>query len=489
MANPTDRATLNDSEVSLLLNAARRASAEPQPFGVLWRQDPAKPNSACLTLGFPPVEGVDSPEPMFDRLVWWSKGLCERRRVAVISSRVGAKKDQLSWWYDLLRTAVLRVRPEYECLMCVDGTTTHETLHRSSELFGVPRLNVTVHDSTLSQMQLMDWLRKRLDVEAVSAQTELPEWTAEVLPRLDTNNEEQPAVEPLRDRLNVRLAQRCYVLSIRGGGHLHQLLKAQLLDAHSTPLVFLAGGGDSAVEVQQELLDRGAIAWLVDGVADGEARRPENPHQTVNCNDSVGPLAAPDEWLCHWTRPCAGEWPGQSRTDYLDELILGCSTNDRSALASLLRIVSHAEILASRVRGEACAVSFTQVPLQEFRSRRVYRRHRRRYDFESWGIAVRRESLEKLGARPVQYGSPSSADARHSDDDVWYQPETDQSGNIDWREEREWRLPANLNLNDLPTSSVCVFVNSPDELGVVSSACDWQVVVVPPSPNENPSAL
>jgi len=469
-----------------MLDAARQTSADPQSFDVLWRQDSAEPGSACLTLGFPSADDVDSPESRFYRLVWWPKGLCVHRRVAIISSRVGAKKHQLVWWFDLLRTAVLRVCPENECLMCVDATTTHESLYRSAELFGVPRLNVKVHDTSLSQPQLKDWLRTRLEADASPNHPEVPDWNAEVLPRLATNDEEQDAPGPLRDRLNVMLAQRCYALSIRGGGHLHGLLTEQLAaPAKSAPLVFLAGRRDASSDVQRDLVDRGAVAWLVEGVADSRSQKSISHHPGANSDDCIGPLAAPEEWLCHWTRPCAGEWPGQSRTDYLDELILGCSTNDRSALASLLRIVSHAEILASHVRRETYAVSFTEVPLQEFRSRRVYRRHRRRYDFESWGIAVRRDSLEKLGARPVQYGSPKSAESQHAEDDVWYHPETDQSGTIDWRVEREWRLPTSLNLNDLPPSSVCVFVNSPGERDVVRSACNWQVVVVPSTPKQN----
>jgi hypothetical protein len=289
---------------------------------------------------------------------------------------------------------------------------------------------------------------------------------------------------PLRDRLNLQLSHRIYVLSCRDGGHIHCLLKGLLADESPVrPLVFLADGLRSHGETRQELLELRAVAWLVDSVTPDESLESVSRHSTGS--GTSGPIANPEEWLCHWTRPCTGEWPGQSRTDYLDELILGCATRDRSALASLLRIVSHREILASHIRDAAYVVSFTEVPLLQFRSRRVYRRHRRRHDFEPFGIAVRRDVLKKLGARPVTYGPATRKDALTSDDAVWHQPAKDHSGKIDWRAEREWRLPANLRLDELPAQSVCVFVNSPDEVEVVRSVCDWPVVAIPMPPKKN----
>ena len=107
------------------------------------------------------------------------------------------------------------------------------------------------------------------------------------------------------------------------------------------------------------------------------------------------PLSHPADWLLHWTRSTVGPWPDQDEQEFSDELILGCRSADRSVFATLLRIVTEGRLWASAeaIRGGFRVVSFTEVPLHEFRRRRTYRRHRRRYDFEPWGIAVRRDIL------------------------------------------------------------------------------------------------
>ncbi len=124
------------------------------------------------------------------------------------------------------------------------------------------------------------------------------------------------------------------------------------------------------------------------------------------------PLQNPNEWLLHWTRAATGPWPGETSEEFLDALILQTETADHSAVTTLLRILSEGILRASAegIRGSFPVVAFTGVPLQEFRKRRVFRKHRHRFDFEPWGIAIRRNSLVSLGIRPVIYGTKKIGD-------------------------------------------------------------------------------
>lgn len=464
---------------------------------VMWRSGSDDDGRSCLTIGLPEAdpESVSDGDPSHGgpvadvfrrRLIWWPDGLTRRRRVTMISSRTGARHDQQVWWYDLLRTAVLRVNVERECVTTVCGTATHDAAQRASQVFGVPRLSVSVDDRQVDQSELIEWLEQRLASESATGRSmDAGHWRAELSPQLReaslTDSSAVTAEVPGRDAVQCFAGDRSYVLSCRHGGHVHGLLNARLNEVPGKPpLILLAEGPGTTADCHVELVQAGAVPWLVAGVRTDRTQTAQAGSEMSSPTAvSDGPLEQPENWLCHWTRPCFGAWPDQPETDYLDELVLGCDTADRSALATLLRMVSQQTILASEIRRGQRAVSFTEVPLAEFRQRRVYRRHRRRYDFEPWGIAIRRDVLQAAGARPVTYGTAGETRSGVEVESVWYQPATDQAGKIDWREEREWRLASDLRLSRLSDANVCLFVESVAEADVVHRQCSCPVVVVP----------
>ena len=75
----------------------------------------------------------------------------------VVSSRVRERRDQLGWWYDLLRTAVLRVDSSDECLFAVDGTVSADAVVRAAELFEIPLLQVSFAER-VSSASVAEWL-------------------------------------------------------------------------------------------------------------------------------------------------------------------------------------------------------------------------------------------------------------------------------------------------------------------------------------------
>ncbi len=485
MTDPHE-SSLNTAEQLVSLADAEEEARQSERYRVLWQADSRRQDSACLTTGLPGVMPEAAWEIFRHRLIWWPAGVTERHRAGVISSRIGTRPDQHTWWFDLLRTAVLRVAAENECVLTVDRTAPRPAVKRACELFGIPHLDLTVDERQVERPQLVRWLADRIQASQFAASANSPhDRQAFVSPSLlSVSTSEKASLSPtvpVRDAVLCAAGHRSYVLSCRTGGAIHRLLRSWLTSAEETPsLVLIADGPGTPPDCRRELADYGAVPWLVRSSESppggpGQAKRP-----AVAASQSCdGPLECPTDWLCHWTRPCPGAWPGQPETEYLDELLLGSRSADRSALAALLRIVSHRRVLASVIRQQHRAVSFTEVPLAEFRQRRVYRRHRRRYDFEPWGVAVRRSVLMQLGARPVSYGTSDERPADENADSVWYQPAADRSGRIDWREEREWRIAEDLSLDSVPDSAVCLFVDSASEAETVSRQCSWPVIVLP----------
>ena len=134
------------------------------------------------------------------------------------------------------------------------------------------------------------------------------------------------------------------------------------------------------------------------------------------------------------------------------------------------------------IRGGYAVTAFTQVPLAQFRTRRIFRPHRRRYDFEPWGIAIRNSTLTKLGARPVIYGTEDLWQNLAPADQPFFQ-KINLDGNINAPAEREYRLPHDLLLTQIPPSDLVVFVDSPNDAAIVSASGPWQVLVLPPAPD------
>jgi hypothetical protein len=238
------------------------------------------------------------------------------------------------------------------------------------------------------------------------------------------------------------------------------------------------------------------------------------------------PPAATWDFLTHTTRACVGPWPDQSRDDFIDSLLDGRPDADHSPLAALVRIVTQRRLIASSlaIRGRYRIVSFTAVPLAELPRLRVFRSHRSRWDFEPYGICIRREWLERRGAQPVRYGGEPDWQRMAEPDRPFFQlvrrvdrgefgrrhtPEQladqtagrpftptispgearesglatgDAAGNaervaIDWTVEHEWRHLGDLDLSALGRDEALLFVPDEEKARLLLEFSPWPVTV------------
>jgi hypothetical protein len=188
--------------------------------------------------------------------------------------------------------------------------------------------------------------------------------------------------------------------------------------------------------------------------------------------------------LTHCTRRRPGPWPGEDEDQFLDDLILDRAGADHSALAALWRIVHSGRLIASGefVRGETPVVSFTAVPLSQLQTLRTYRSHLGRWDFEPYGICIRRDWLQRCGARPVQYGDESLWETLPDADRPFFQKSDSHTASgkrIDWTVEREWRHVGDMELEAIPAEAALLFVPSESEARQLAAVSPWPIVVLP----------
>lgn len=126
-------------------------------------------------------------------------------------------------------------------------------------------------------------------------------------------------------------------------------------------------------------------------------------------------------------------------------------------------------------------VCLTAVPVYQLSALRTYRAHRHRWDFEPYGIAIRRDWLERRGARPVTYGGDAEWQRLAVEDRPWFQRRNSRRGRsgrtLDWTVEQEWRIRGDLDLTSLPATAAFVFV--PDEAAAarIADSSRWPVLV------------
>lgn len=296
--------------------------------------------------------------------------------------------------------------------------------------------------------------------------------------------------EPLRDAVSFSIADRVYCLHVRSGGNLDRLLNRRLQEDHfraDATRVVLTSSNRQQPPVRQESsmtkwLDRGAVGWLVNVADENGARnhRSESactqPHLSVALRQLSCPLHLLDtrNFVVHATRGNLKLHPHASNSTCSQKLWTEGSARFLTAVEVLDQICKQARIESSAKwnRTETECVSFADVALSQLLSRRTFRSHLGRWDWEPYGILVDRQALKSLGARPVIYGDDALYQTLSASDRPFFQP---AGRDRQWCEEREWRLPGRLRLDLLPACSIRVFVQHKCQAQQFAKRYPWPV--------------
>ena len=388
-------------------------------------------------------------EAMLDQVDGRSTDLLSRKTIFVASSRLPRKLDTIPELFDALLKLATQLDPAKDALVTAEGTTCDRLVRRIGELFRVPvvLLHGTDNEAKFRQLAL-EIQDSANDVAVLTSQ------------RMGT------------DDLLAWFASRMVVLSVRAKGNLHRAVLTRLSAGKKTRL--LVSDQLTKASLVEELLGLGATGWYLLGEASAEQRVQQ---QNVNLV-SVDAFQSED-FLLHWTRRRTGPWPEQSVSQYLDELIFRQPEKERGELAVLRRILATSTILASNdlTRSSRRVVCFSDLSFKSLQQRRVFRPHLSRWDFEPYGLAIRKSWLQQQGARAAIYGDEAVWDSLEESDRPFFQLNREQSS-VDWSLEKEWRIIGDVDLRNVPVDQGAVFVPTMDDANQVAAFSRWPVVVL-----------
>jgi len=420
------------------------------------------------------------------RLVWWPHGVPAGGSVGIVSSRLGRRLDERKTWFRALRVVCERLDPKHHVLLTATATAAAKIVEQAAGLFGLPLILVTVPEADIRPSDWLTRIRRtdrKDDREAVHPALLSPEMLA---PADVTRRETEGGRFPLRDRAVVAISEQLSVLFVRRRGNLQGLIDRRLREPNIRPdsIDIALGPGLTPPDLAQEVTSRGAIGW--DVPSSGLEAFPERDLSCGQASIPTASIPAEESWefLTHWTRACPGPWPDETMEAYLKQLILDADRIDHSAGAALQRIITQQRVTATArtIRGGTPMVSFTAVPLVDVPSLRVFRPHRGRWDFEPYGVCIRRTWIQQRGGRPVEYGEEDDWSHLSPEDRPYFQlrhtrAQCDQDP-IDWTIEREWRVKGDVDLRELSRDDGLLFVPSREEAAALAPICRWPVVVL-----------
>ncbi len=345
---------------------------------------------------------------------------------AVVCSRLGRSLECRRRTFDYLLQAVLKVRHQHAALLVVSGTAPEPWVRRAAELFQVPIHAIEVKDAGQ------------------------------------------------RDSVLVGEAGRVYAVWVRRSGKIASLLSERLA-VRQDESTWVAVNDDKHCAARS-LIARGAVGWYLPEPPASPSTCPVDPPDRV-------PTVAPQEidwsqYLVHCTRGRCGPLPGQTEAQYRDEVLLGGEGGQPATAAETLRkILASGWLLGSaRVSGhDMPVVCWSEVPLPECLTRRTFRAHLGRWDYEPFGLALRRSAAVRLGILPVIYGPSGGRESLPPSDRWRFQA---QGTRVDWRSEKEWRCYGSLDLAQVSSEEALVFVADAESAEATVAVSRWPVVIV-----------
>lgn len=437
---------------------------------------------------------------------------------SLISSQVGRYGSGHPEWPCWLDGVLRHVRHLRNRLLIASGTTLAETVEQFALAAGMALTKV----AWTRQQQFDEWLPAVIALPDLSREAEMAARdTIFVSPAIEPACATLERI-PLQDRLSIALADQVLALTVRDGGKLDELLKLRLQDPKyptASVYVTLSTAGTARTTVhslesgtgadsEQDWLERGAVGWITTassaitphalgrrmlGHCRLEDREPIGAVDDAQrqLQQLAGPL--PDHWrqlpadddseyLVHCTRATIGPLPEESAESFRMRVWSQQEAIAWQPLETLAHICREGRLRAtsSITRTDTRCVSFSAVPLVPLLKRRIFRSHLGRWDWEPYGLLVRRDVLQRCGTRQVIYGDEADFEKLEESDQPFFQPLKRRTNKAkeSWAEEREWRFAGDLYLHALPDNSIVLFVRTQIEAQQLARYAQWPVLWV-----------
>jgi len=186
------------------------------------------------------------------------------------------------------------------------------------------------------------------------------------------------------------------------------------------------------------------------------------------------------EWkyVVHWTSSSNGPWPNETSSDFYSSVLQSKDEYTHSGLNTLLNILRTRTIFGSdaHMKSKNRCVAFSGLhPTEAIRLMKLRRRYMR-FTFEPYGIAIDRELAQRIGVKPVVYGTPEDFTKLDEERKPYFQNEGARGGQ--WRDEDEHRFVGNLELSTVPSKMMAVIVKDSTEIERAEKLCNCDIVVL-----------
>jgi hypothetical protein len=131
-------------------------------------------------------------------------------------------------------------------------------------------------------------------------------------------------------------------------------------------------------------------------------------------------------------------------------------------------------------------VCFSSRPLADILKQRCYRPHLHRWDYEPYGIAIRRSAAIDAGLQPVIYGTEQQRKNLPAEDQYRFQS---CGKTYDWTGEAEWRCHGDLRLDEFRPNDLRLFVANRDDALKLNTELPISIVGELLEPNARLKAL
>ena len=393
-------------------------------------------------------------------LLWCPFGWPTGNYETIVSSRLGNRLLQDESVADALRNFFL-LTPNSETIVNGQNVTLDEPVQRGCQLFSRKQLRLVPMPKRVTKK----WIES----------TQVPSMDDCVTIYFDESTMSA-------DELQFALSDHVRVVDARKGGRVAKLIERfQKVDIGPVIWQFVKSATNDKHRTS-EATTRPAVDWFMyDSTATNIDRverttAPAEQRTEILDLESFAQLETTGDYLAHWTRADRAPFPDQTSLSQYDTLFFG-NDSASSPLDTLCRILAQKKLLASGklIRGGRRVTCFTEVPLSEFDKRRTFRPQLSRWDFELFGIAIRKSAFQKLGGKPVRY-IEKAANSETANNP--FQVTLSNNSGLDWSQEREWRVLGDLDLRQLSDRDAVVFVPDRDSAEVVTRLSRWPVVIV-----------
>lgn len=272
----------------------------------------------------------------------------------------------------------------------------------------------------------------------------------------------------LRDRSMAASADKIVAAFVRKGGNIEKMCRSEL---RSGKHVFAVEPPPDQIGkcANMNLIEAGATPLKISYAqpASSNYRSSKSGEQMSFSFPINGSALVAGEYLWHFTRECAGPWPDETWDEYFESLAAGKPESAHEAYDSLVRIIRSGAILAGGgpVRGGHKVVCWTASSPLDIAKQPKYRSALARWDYKPYAVGVRREVMEKMGARPARYGGDELYHDLPESERYLFQHVGKKSE--DWRRESEWRTAGDFHFDKIDHKDMLALVENEEEKSAI----------------------